>query len=110
MPVSLAGRGDAVSEAQAEFDPDWTIAPARVLRFCMDEHHFSPAILAHACGADADHLGEALALIQEVLDRKPLTEVHAALLARGTFVPEQFWLSLERGYRNDLAAGRKDTT
>ena len=35
---------------------------------------------------------------------------HAAVLARGTFIPARFWLALEHNYRAGLAAGLKDVT
>jgi hypothetical protein len=92
-----------------EFDPDWTLAPAAALRAWLKEHGVSPNLLALWCGG-GDVAVEARQMIQDVLDRKPLTEAHAKMLERSTRVPANTWLSLERGYRTDLAAGRIDTT
>jgi hypothetical protein len=101
-----------VTEPQHEFSPDWTLAPAAHLREWMQTqipgmHLTTFALICAGRGGDRD---KALPAIQDVLDRRPLTDVHARLLARGTGVPERFWLSLERGYRRDLELGRKDTT
>jgi hypothetical protein len=49
-------------------------------------------------------------MIQQVLDRKPLTVQHALLLSSGTHIPVRFWLALEHDYRAGLAAGLKDAT
>jgi hypothetical protein len=53
---------------------------------------------------------EALVLITDVLERKPLTGTHAACLSRGTGISAAFWLAREGDYRTGLAAGRIDTT
>lgn len=106
----------AVTEPLHEFSPDWTVAAAATLRAWMREHlaGYQPDLrlpaLVLMCGRGRGDRAEAHALIQEVLDRQPLTEVHFRLLARGTGVPESMWRNLERGYRADLAAGRTDAT
>lgn len=91
------------------FRPDWTVAPAATLADWMQENGLDPVVLAVACnGKERQH--EALRLIQEVLDRKPLTQAHADTLARGTKIPASFWLNYEQNYRAGLAAGLTDTT
>lgn len=92
-----------------EFSPDWTIAPASMLRFWLEENNLSPDVLAVACGGRA-YKATALALITEVLDRKSLRELNAQCLERGTGIPAQFWLTFEHNYRAGLAAGLKDVT
>ena len=52
----------------------------------------------------------AAAMIQEVLDRKPLTREHAELLHVVTRVSVQFWLNYEHNYRAGLAAGLTDVS
>jgi hypothetical protein len=91
------------------FTPDWTLAPAATLREWMEDNNLSVPVLAVAAMGRAGR-GEAAVLIQEVLDREPLTERHALVLQRGTGVPGKFWLALEHGYRSGLAAGLKDIT
>ena len=94
-----------------EFRPDWCIAPAEHLREWMEDNGVKPRLIAAIwSGRDEERKTAALALVQEVLDREPLTEAHAAVLARGTFIPARFWLGLEHHYRTDLAAGLKDMT
>lgn len=106
--------------------PDWCLAPSETLKDWLSENGISPRVLASACGSLCEHeiphpppgtrsCREArkqagLALITDVLERKPLTEVHAECLARGTFVPARFWLALEHNYRAGLAGGLKDAS
>ena len=93
-----------------EFRPDWTIAPGEILRDWMEEtglKHVS--VLAVACNGKAQQAA-AEACIGDVLDRKPLTRVHAACLARGTGIPAKMWLALEHNYRAGLAAGLTDAS
>jgi hypothetical protein len=91
------------------FMPGRTIAPSETLKTWLSENNMSPRVLSIACGG---RLGRptALALIRDVLERKPLTPAHAACLARGTFIPVPEWLSLEQSYRAGLAAGLPDAT
>jgi hypothetical protein len=98
-----------MSEELHEFDPDWTIAPAAMLRDWMNEHGMTPGLLALWCGS-GEVQAEADRLIGEVLDRKPLTDSHARMLELGTLISADMWLGFERRYRDDLAAGRIDTT
>ena len=96
-----------MSEAH-EFNPDWTIAPSETLREWMDENGMSVRVLAASSvwlGPKSVTKVQAAALIQDVLDRKPLTAAHATTLARGTGVEVRFWLALEHNYRAGLAAG-----
>lgn len=86
------------------FNPDWTIAPAVTLEKWMRVKGATPESLA-AVAAEYT-----LAMIADVLNRAPLTEDHAIVLSGATAIPVQFWLDLERGYRADLEAGRKDVT
>jgi hypothetical protein len=93
------------------WQPDWCIAPAEHLREWMEDNGVKPRLIAAIwSGRDEERKTAALALVQDVLDRKPLTETHAAVLARGTFIPARFWLGLEHNYRAGLAAGLKDMT
>jgi hypothetical protein len=92
-----------------EFKPDWTIAPAAVLREWLDDHGLRPEVLAVACAGKA-HKALALTLIRGVLDKQPYHQPTADLLARGTGVSARMWLALEHGYRAGLAAGLIDTT
>jgi hypothetical protein len=89
--------------------PDWTLAPAALLRDWMEENGVSIGLLAGLCGrGDADI--KAGLIIKDVLGRKPLMEAHAEILERGTGIPARTWLNSERIYREDLAADRTDTT
>lgn len=98
------------SEPEAhEFKPDWTLAPAACLREWMTENNLSVRVLAAAAVGRA-HADEAAELITEVLACKPLTEVHARILAKGTGISEGFWRNYEHNYRAGLAAGLKDCT
>jgi plasmid maintenance system antidote protein VapI len=92
-----------------EFKPDWTIAPGAMLRFWLEENNLSPEVLAVTCGGRA-YKATALALITEVLDRKPLRELNALCLERGTGISAQFWLNFEHNYRAGLAAGLVDAS
>lgn len=95
--------------ADREFRPDWTVAPAATLRDWMRENGVSVRLLAVAARGLEGRDG-AVFLIQQVLDREPLTEDHALVLMQGTGIPEHFWLNYEHTYRAGLAAGLKDTT
>jgi plasmid maintenance system antidote protein VapI len=91
------------------FNPDWTIAPAGILQEEMQVRCLRLGQLAKI--AAGDRTGDTLAaamLIKDVLQRRPLTSVHAEALERATGVSAAMWLSLERCYRADLAAGRRE--
>ena len=98
----------AVAETHP-FAPNWCLAPSETLKDWLSENGMSARVLSVACGGKQNKPA-ALALITDVLERKPLTEVHAACLARGTQVPARFWLALEQGYRAGLAAGLIDAS
>jgi hypothetical protein len=93
------------------FNPDWRLAPAATLREWMREQGVSAGLIA-ATYAPRDDLRRdaALRMVGEVLTRQPLTEDHAAVLARGTPIPARMWLALEHNYRAGLSAGLKDVT
>jgi hypothetical protein len=91
------------------FRPDWCLSPAATLREWMDVNGVSTRLIATASVRREDR-DAATQMIQDVLDRKPLTEKCAEILARGTFVPARFWLALEHNYRAGLAAGLTDVT
>ena len=108
------------------FEPDWTIAPSVMLTHWMEENNISARVLAAAgrCPARfepgmtreqqkcavADARAQTLALIDDVLARRPLTEEHARCLERGTQIPVRFWLTFEHNYRAGLAAGLTDAS
>lgn len=92
-----------------EFEPDCTIAPAVMLRFWLEENNLRTEALAVMCGGPA-YKATALELITEVLDRKPLRDLNAQCLERGTRIPAQFWLTFEHNYRAGLAAGLMDAS
>ena len=92
-----------------EFRPDWTIAPASMLRFYLDENHLSLRV-ALAGTVNYHRRDEAVAMLEQVLDKQPLTDRHANLLGDATGIPAQFWLTFEHNYRAGLAAGLRDAT
>lgn len=91
------------------FNPDWVVAPGGTLQDWMDENKLSVASLAVVCYGQA-RKGATVQLIQDVLDRKPLTPEHAQTLERGTSIKARFWLALETNYRDGLAAGLTDAS
>jgi len=102
--------GEALTtDGGREFNPDWTIAPAELLQFWLEKNNLRTEALAVMCGGRA-YKATALELITEVLDRKPLRDLNAQCLERGTGVPARFWLAFEHNYRSGLAAGRTDAS
>lgn len=95
--------------AEHEFTPDWCLAPSAALREWLEENGLSVRTAA-ACAAKRPDRDVAAAMIQEVLDRKPLTQRHAELLHCVTRVSTQFWLKYEHNYRAGLAAGLTDVS
>jgi hypothetical protein len=91
------------------FRPDWVIAPACTLEEWMEDNGLSVGALAVACYGQANKAAT-MQLIQEVLDRKPLTLEHARALQRGTFINARVWQNLEQNYRAGLAAGLTDAS
>lgn len=93
-----------------EFKPDWCMAPSVCLAELMKDGGLSAEVLAVSCAGRA-HRDAALALINDVLARKPLTQAHADMLARAPIGPSaQFWLKFEHNYRAGLAAGLIDAS
>jgi hypothetical protein len=84
--------------------PGWVVAPGLMLAEWMDDNGLPPAVLAVAC-AGRDRRDEALAAINDVLVRRPLTAAHAMLLERGTHIAARMWLALEHDYRTGLGEG-----
>jgi HTH-type transcriptional regulator / antitoxin HigA len=91
------------------FDPDWTLAPAALLREWLEERGHTRGSLARAAGRGETDIKAGL-LTDDVLAKRPLGTAHAEMLERGTGIPARLWLSYEANYRRDLAAGRKDVT
>jgi hypothetical protein len=89
------------------FESDWCLAPAAHLQGWMDEHNLTREVFAAMWG---DGHPEAVTLVTDVLDRKPLGQEHADMLETVTGVPDGMWLGLERDYRAGLAKGLRDVT
>lgn len=85
------------------FDRDWTIAPGETLRDWCDENNLPHRAAAIACGRMPIEMFEAI-----ITGKRRITKVIAEALEYGTGIPASLWLNLERGYRADLKAGRKD--
>lgn len=92
-----------------EFSPDWTIPPAASLRVWMRDREIPFARLVAMCSPVENRELVEFSL-RTVMNKGHLTVACAHFLETGTGVPARFWLSLERGYQNDLAAGRVDYT
>ncbi len=90
------------------FDPDWVVAPAASLQEWLDANGLDARIAAACVGQE--YKAYVAALLQDVLDRKPLTNEHALALARCTQIPMGFWINLEHNYRVGLDAGKIDAT
>jgi hypothetical protein len=90
------------------FSPDWCIAPAATLTDWLEENGVTADELAVAC-VGAEHKDMALRRIQRVLQRQPLDDISAEILARGTGASAILWRNLEHNYRAGLAAGLKET-
>lgn len=90
-----------------KFDPDYVVAPSESLREWIDSMGLQTTKIAAACVGGVPE-GYVAGLLQDVLDRKPMTDEHALALAQVTFTPKQLWLALEHNYRVGLAAGKKD--
>jgi plasmid maintenance system antidote protein VapI len=90
------------------------MAPAALLREMLRERQLTPLMLAGHCvraeKADRHSVEGALTLIRAVLDRQPLTEETAVMIAAGTGISVQMWRNAEQLYRDGLAAGKTDVT
>lgn len=91
-------------ESRETFDRDWTVKPGETLREWIEENGLTVRSTATACARMSP------TRLQGILDGKRLTEDDAARLAHGTGIPARLWLNLERAYRADLHAGRKDVS
>jgi plasmid maintenance system antidote protein VapI len=97
-------RGDATPIRGRGYDPDWTIAPGATLRDWREENRLGVKAAATTCAMDVN--------TYERIEsgKKPIGQVTACKLQQGTGIPATLWLNLERHYRADIKAGRKDTT
>lgn len=93
-----------------EFDPDWTLAPAALLREWLEQGGMSADDLAATALARTQGKYQALPLVRAVLACEPLGDAHAAVLEAGTKIPARTWLNWEVSYRDGLARGRTDVT
>lgn len=87
------------------FDPDWTIAPGETLREWCEENNLPYKAAATACGRMPVEMFEKI-----ISGKQRITKVIAGALEHGTGISASLWLNLERRYRADLKAARKDTT
>lgn len=95
------------------WNPDWTLAPGEILQEQMDDLGINVHLLVTAAGYPRKHpkRQRALTMIEGVLYRKRrITPRIAAILERGTHVPDRFWLALDHNYRHGLSLGRKDVS
>lgn len=99
-----------MSTEPAPFNPDWTIAPSETLREWISQNGLTIRIASVSAADGHVTKDRAALLLAEVMEREPLTAEHADALERATKIPAQTWLNLERGYRADLEAGRKDVS
>lgn len=84
-----------------DWSPNWIMRPGVILEEEMRERHISKRMTARVIRVDVDTLEGLLDGTVEI------TEAIAAGLAR-LGISSQFWLNLERNYREGLAAGKKD--
>lgn len=87
----------------SDFDRDWTIAPGATLADWCEENNLPYRAAATACGRMPLEMFEAI-----VAGEQRITETIAGALHHGTGISASLWLNLERRYRADLKAGRKD--
>jgi plasmid maintenance system antidote protein VapI len=82
---------------------DWTVRPGATLADWIEENGLSVRSTATICRRmDPQRL-------QRIIDGKQrITKADAEALHAGTQIPSSLWLALERTYRADLRAGRKD--
>lgn len=97
--------------ADHEFDPDWCMRPGVHLRELMDhaglKGDMGTRMVAKLSGLDPS-------VIEGILSgERRITKAIAACLATGTqplAISAQFWLNLERMYREGLKAGKVDVS
>lgn len=91
-----------------KFDPDWVVAPSESLREWLDHNGLSPRVASAVVPREQrEHVTQ---LLQDVLDRKPITNEHELALAKVTTISAGFWHNFEHNYRAGLAAGKKDVS
>jgi plasmid maintenance system antidote protein VapI len=102
-----AWREAAVSPAAKLYpwQPDWVVSPGEMLQEWMNERNLSPETLAVGCNAPR---ATSVAYIQAVLDRVPMSELTASIIAEATQTTSRLWLALEHNYRAGLARGLKE--
>lgn len=87
-----------------KLERDWTVAPGAILDEWRTEQGLSVTDAAITCGLSRHQF-------EQLVDGKArITRLVAALLEGGTKISARMWLNLERGYREDLRAGRVDST
>lgn len=95
------------------FNPDWTVAPAALLREAMAERHHTTRDLATKMALTSAQ-PRALAVyhqaITDTLARQPMPAWLPDALDAAGYGSHRTWANLETQYRADLAAGRTDTT
>lgn len=92
-----------------KFDPDWCLRPGVILRDMMDDSglvgRMGVRMVARLANLDEE-------TVEGILSgKRRITKQIAARLATGTqplAISAQFWLNLERAYRDGLKAGKKD--
>lgn len=90
-----------------EYDPDYVISPAVSFQEWLDVNQFD---VEEVIG-NVDHVKRyARAILQEVLDLKPLGLKHAAILEDITGISSNFWLNFEQNYRIGLEVGKHDVS
>lgn len=82
------------------WEPDWVLRPGEVISDYLTEMGGSVEALASASGLPVD-------VLQGIVDGDdPITDDIARSLYRGTGLSPEFWLNLERTYRDGLAQGK----
>ena len=107
---NVAGPGRCVINVlKYRFDPDWVLRPGEILRDMLDEAGMrgesGVRFAAKLSGLDKE-------TIQGIIDGKvEITKSIAERLAVGSqplAISSQFWLNLEKSYRQGLARGKKE--
>lgn len=97
------------------FDPQWVIRPGLSIQEVLDEHGVSRRLLARMCcpcirgEVGTNRCCVSVEQIDGIIDRgEPLTEQVAVAVSRLPAPGPQFWMNLERIYRDGLDAGKPD--